>query len=264
MLISGPSKDFVRSTIRQIMEQNLKHFLDSLIETSRRDSVFSYILYRLSPSYIISSNLVSKAFTDLLSRASKDELSKILPIPAALTPRENLNSHINAKSTPISVNNQPAISQRLLGIVCQLPARVGDDVPSDDGDFELYAAKYWGDCKTSASVNRNEPDPTQRFVHLNEEESRVSFSIEILDCRDRLVKVLKGNEREFVSVRIKAQQGNLSTHQIQSQTNKWLAKQLGMTLQDAKNCSTMWRRFVAFIVDFGPGIIRYLRGSTSR
>lgn len=234
--------------------QNIRSLLDSLIERGDGDLIFSHILNRLSPSYIISSSPVSNAFAFLLSRASNDELLKLLP-----------NNVAHSESSPIiPTSKPPVISQSLFRIASDL--RVGQNDPlSEDEDLKLYTEKYWKIHEGAASLNRTEHDPAQRFTYLSKEESRIPRSIGDLHCRDRLVKVLKENERHIASKRIRAELTSVKTTdiEVQSRTNQWLANQLNLDVQQAKRWSNMWRKYVDCIVEFGPGILRILGGSTS-
>lgn len=240
--------------------QNIQSLLDTLIETGDGDLIFSHILSRLSPSYIISSSPVSNAFACLLSRASDDELMKLLPNNISTA----FSNVAHPESSPnIPTSKQPGISRCLLNIACDLsPGH--DDGPNEDGDedLKLCTRKYWQIKEVAASLGRTEHNPDQRFKYLNDEESRIPASIEDLRCRDRLVKVLKENERQIASERIKDEVKNATDVQVQALTNKWLAKQLGLDVLKAKGESHVWRKFADIMEWFGPGILRLLGGSS--
>lgn len=239
---------------------SIQSLLDTLIEKGDGDLIFSHILSRLSPSYIISSSPVSDAFACLLSRASEDELLKLLPNGISIA----FSNVAHPKSSPTIPTSKQSVSRYLSNIACNLSLG-HDDGPNEVGDLKLCTQKYWQIDQGPASLGRIEHNPAQRFKYLSDEESRILASIKDLHCRDRLVKILKENERQIASWRFRDQLRSVKTTdiQIQTLTNEWIAKQLGIDVKRLKGESNVWRKLLDIMEWFdSPGILRILGGSS--
>jgi hypothetical protein len=131
--------------------------LNQLFEVGDQDQIFSHILRRLPLSYIVSNDSVSRAFADLLSRGSDNEILQVLQsnLPAGL-----LLSRSKAVDSP-----GVRISETVQKILRSLPDEETDeeeggrenDVEEEEKeeeeeveeDLELGAQSYWQDVQSA-------------------------------------------------------------------------------------------------------------------
>lgn len=256
--------------------------LNLLFQRGNQDQIFSHILRRLSPSYIVSNDNVSQAFTGLLSRGSDSEVLQILRnhLPPGLTlcPNHDPNTRViisrsNAADAPDEHVRIPSILQN---IVWRVPEKeteedieeateeateegIEDDTDKErDIDLELRAKSYWQDEQNTTNEKcQIESNPIERLRHFDTKQSEIDKSVNNLYCRNILVQLLMENEREIITQQLDKNE-KWSDKKVRTEANAYIAEMIGKNPQSVKNSSTDCRKILGIMKDLGPGSAKYL------
>lgn len=181
--------------------------------------------------------------------------------PSSIQP-ESPFSTAESPCSPISRRNrtsmddqrQELVSYRtLVRIIKALPSRdhyIPDDIRSDP-------QRLWKDKRSFLESSGGETDAIRRHRLLRDGEKRNSDDKTLARSRDRMFKILRGNEQEILLSQCRQAAGDGA----QVDTDRVLCRQLAISTRELRSLRTLWARYISLMRDFGPGSILVLSGS---
>lgn len=158
----------------------------------------------------------------------------------------------NKKS--IDDHRRESVSYRtLVRIIKALPNRdhhIPEDIRSDP-------QRLWKDERSFLESSDGETDAIRRHRLLRDGEKRNTNDKMLARSRDRMFKILRGNEQEILLSQCRQAAGDT----VQVDIDRVLCRQLTVSIRELRSLRTLWTRYISLMRDFGPGSVLVLSGS---